>query len=184
MWKAWRASSWMLALRLPLRITEATIWLSEYHTTLKPKRWLANGCNVMHTALSSLCAVSTIDQFWWDTNSTSDCNWTNAPQGKSEASEKVILAGRDLAPNILCHSRRGHYASKINLRNGILHKQYFRVPRNSTADHREKKSRHNMCNRTHTVWKKTNLSSNACHTLDMNMLRMLMGGQSPSQEKA
>ena len=102
MWKAWRASNWRSAFRLPLSRMEATFWLSEYHTNLVPERRLANYSKAWHTALSflhvELCAVSAIYQFWWDANSTSGFNWTNAPQAESEASEMVILVGRDLAP--------------------------------------------------------------------------------------
>ena len=76
---------------------------------------------------------------------------TRAPQAESEASEKVISARRDLPPIYFAIQGVDVMPQKINLGNGILRKQYFTVPRNSTADHREEKSRHNTCNRTHAA---------------------------------
>ena len=57
--------------------------------------------------------------------------WQNASQAESEASENFILTGRDFALNILCH---------LGCANGILGKQYFTVPRNSTVCFSEKRN--------------------------------------------
>ena len=104
MWKAWRASNCRSTFWLPFNRIETTFWLSEYmyQATSEDDRWLTNASKARHTALSSLhvelFALSAVDQFWWKTNLPSDCNWTNAPQAESEASEKLILTGRHFAP--------------------------------------------------------------------------------------
>ena len=94
--------------------------------------------------------------------------WQNASQAESEASENFILTGRDFALNILCH---------LGCANGILGKQYFTVPRNSTVDLWEKKPCHDTCNRAQRAWKGNNLACNACYVLGMNACGVLVGRQ-------
>jgi hypothetical protein len=74
------------------------------------------------------------------------------PQAEFEALEKLILAGRDLAPQYTLPFRVWTLClQKFNFRNGILGKQNLTVPGNGTVDHREKKSCHNTGDRTQTA---------------------------------